>query len=77
MAKDILQNDTSSKPDYYKIGKWVYQNIEYNKSYLGKDLSISEIIELKQGVCHHYSILYNSLLNSIGIETVYASGYSV
>ena len=77
LAKDILQNDTSSKPDYYKIGKWVYQNIEYNKSYLGKDLSISEIIELKQGVCHHYSILYNSLLNSIGIETVYASGYSV
>ena len=77
LAKDILQNDTSSKPDYYKIGKWVYQNIEYNINYSGKNLSISEIIKLKQGVCQHYSILYNSLLNSIGIETVYASGYSV
>ena len=77
LAKDILQNDTSSKPDYYKIGKWVYQNIEYNISYFGENLSISEIIKLKQGVCQHYSILYNSLLNSIGIETVYASGYSV
>ena len=77
LAKDILQNDKSSRPDYYKIGKWVKNNIEYNISYSGKDLSISDIINLKQGVCHHYSILYNSLLNSIGIETVYATGYSV
>ena len=77
LAKDILQNDKSSKPDYYKIGKWVYNNIKYNISLSGKELSISEIINIKQGVCHHFSILYNSLLNSIGIETVYATGYSV
>ena len=77
LAKDILQNDQSSKPDYYKIGKWVKNNIKYNISYFGKDLSISDIINLKQGVCHHYSMLYNSLLNSIGIETAYANGYSV
>ena len=77
LAKEILENDLSTKPDYYKIGKWVYNNIKYNISYSGKTLSINKIIELKQGVCHHYTILYNSLLNSIGIETVYAAGYSV
>ena len=77
LAQEILENDTSSKPDYYKIGKWVYKNIQYNISYSGKELSISEIIKLKQGVCMHYSLLYNSLLNSIGIETVYVTGYSV
>ncbi len=77
LAKEILKNDTSSKPDYYKIGKWVYNNIIYNISYSGETLSIADIIEIKQGVCHHYTLLYNSLLNSIGIETIYASGYDV
>jgi hypothetical protein len=77
LVQEILENDTSSKPDYYKIGKWVYENIQYNISYFGKEISISEIIKLKQGVCHHYTLLYNSLLNSIGIETVYVTGYSV
>ena len=65
------------KPDYYKIGEWVNRNIKYNISYSGKDLSISDIIRIKQGVCQHYTLLYNSLLNSIGIEAVDSSGYSV
>jgi len=77
LAKYILENDKSSKPDYYKIGKWVYKNIKYNISYLGKVLSISDIINIKQGVCAHYTRFYNSLLNSIGIETLYVTGYSV
>lgn len=77
LAKDILQNDKSSKPDYYKIGKWVYKNIQYSYDYSGIELSISDIINIKQGVCHHYTLLYNALLNSIGIETVYITGYSV
>ena len=77
LAKYILENDKSSKPDYYKIGNWVYKNIKYNISYLGKTLSISDILDIKQGVCHHYTLLYNSLLNSIGIETLYVTGYSV
>jgi len=77
LAKSILENDKSSKPDYYKIGKWVYTYIKYNISYSGKILSISDIISIKQGVCTHYTLLYNSLLNSIGIEAAYASGYAV
>ena len=77
LAKTILLEDVSSKPSYYKIGKWVYNNINYNISYSGESLNISQIINLRQGVCHHFTELYNALLNSIGIETVYASGYSI
>lgn len=77
LAKTILLEDISSKPSYYKIGKWIYNNIKYNGSYFGKSLNISQIINLRQGVCQHFTELYNALLNSIGIEAVYASGYSI
>ena len=77
LAKTILLEDKSSKPSYYKIGKWIYKNIKYNISLSGKSLNISQIINLRQGVCHHLTLLYNALLNSIGIEAVYASGYSI
>ena len=77
LAKTILLEDKSSKPSYYKIGKWIYKNIKYNISLSGQSLNISQIINLRQGVCHHLTLLYNALLNSIGIEAVYASGYSI
>ena len=77
LAKTILLEDTSSKPDFYKLGKWVYNNIQYEIGYTGADLNISEIITLKKGVCQHFTELYNSLLNSIGIESIYTTGYSV
>lgn len=77
LVKNILLEDKLSKPSYYKIGKWIYNNIKYNILFSGKSLNISQIINLKQGVCMHFTQLYNALLNSIGIESVYASGYSI
>lgn len=86
LAKQILEEDASEKPDYYKIGKWVYNNIQYNltvKYDIPSGLNnteyhkkhISEIIAKRQGVCHDYTKLYNALLDSIGIKSVYVSGY--
>ena len=77
LANQILSEDNSTNPEYYKIGKWVYKNIRYNISLSGKSLNISTIINIKQGVCQHFTELYNSLLNSIGIEAVIALGYIV
>ena len=77
MDKTILLEDSSSNPAYFKIGKWIYNNIKYNISYSLQSLNISQIINIKQGVCQHFTQLYNSLLNSIGIEAVLASGYSI
>ena len=77
LVKNILLKDTSSDPDFIKIGRWISDYMDYNYSYFGKSLNISQIIKLKQGVCHHYTLLYNALLNSIGIEAIYTSGYSV
>ena len=76
LVKEILENDTSSNPEYYIIGKWIYSNLKYNISLSGKTYTIDEIIEYKTGVCEHFTLLYLALLNSIGIKAVYAHGYS-
>ena len=72
-VKEILANNTSNKPDYYKIGKWVYNNINYNKVH-NTSSNPDDILIKRKGVCHHFTVLYNALLNSIGIKTLYASG---
>ena len=76
LVNEILKNDTSENPSYYKIGMWLYYNINYNSSYTGKKLTVDEIIENKIGVCEHFTILYISLLNSIGIKAIHIHGYS-
>ena len=42
-AKQIVNSDTSDKPDYYKIGQFVYHYMTYTKELSGKDLSLKEI----------------------------------
>ena len=76
LVNEILENDKSSNPSYYKIGKWIYWNIDYNSSYINRDQTVDEIIEKRVGVYKHFSILYIALLNSIGIKAVYIHGFS-
>ena len=75
-VKEILSNNTSNKPDYYKIGKWVYENINYDKAHSTAS-NPDDILIKRKGVCHHFTVLYNALLNSIGIKTLYASGEAI
>ena len=64
--------------DPAKIGKWVNKNIKYDIAYTGKtDMSAMDIYNQKVGVCHHFTILYNALLYSIGYKAIYVSGYAV
>ena len=75
-----IRNDASleykDKPDYYKIGKFVNSYITYDLSYHGKNLTVSGIYEEKRGVCEHYTILYNAMLNAIGIKTIKTFGWA-
>ena len=78
-AQEII-NDPNSQykdyPDYYKIGKFVNSYIEYDSNFLGRKLTALEIFEGKKGVCEHYTILYNAMLNSIGIKTIKIVGWA-
>ena len=74
-AQEIIA-ENSNFENYIKIGKFVYSHIEYDISYVGRKLGAKEIYEGKKGVCEHYTILYNAMLNAIGIKTLYISGWA-
>lgn len=74
-AQEIM-NDGSSEPLYKKIGKFVNSHIIYNLDFHGEDLTASQIYQQKQGVCKHYTILYNAMLNAVGIKTLKIFGWA-
>ena len=74
-AKEII-SETSDFPNYYKLGQYIYSNMTYDISYTGKNLTLKEIYKGKIGVCEHYTLLYNAMLNSIGIKTLFISGWA-
>ena len=39
-------------------------------------MSVEEILKRKKGVCEHFTLLYNALLNSIGIQAIYVRGFA-
>ena len=41
-----------------------------------KKKTVDEILNSLIGVCEHYTILYNALLNSINIEAIYVGGFA-
>ena len=77
LANKIIEDDKSNIPNYVKIGKWIKKNLTYKLSFAGRRLTAIEILECKQGVCEHFTILYNALLNSINIPAIYAYGHTV
>ena len=39
-------------------------------------MTLKEIYEGKKGVSEHFTLLYNSMLNSVGIKTIYITGWA-
>ena len=76
LANQIVAIDKTNYPNYKKIGKWVYNYITYNLEYKGRKMSAMEIYNIKQGVCEHYTILYNTLLTAYGIDAIKVDGYA-
>ena len=74
-TQEIINGD-SNKPNYHKIGYYIFRNIVYDSSYLGRELTLKEIYEEKKGVSEHFTLLYNAMLNSIGIKTLYITGWA-
>ena len=77
-ANEIINNSTyyPGKPNYYKLGKFVNNYMTYDLDYTGHDFTAKQIFEQKTGVCEHYTILYNAMLNAIGIKTLYVTGWA-
>ena len=50
--------------------------MQYDYDCSGKDLSLKQIFEGRKGVCEHFTLLYNAMLNAIGINAIYAYGWA-
>ena len=72
------KNDIIKVPDIVKVGKWVKKNIKYDLSYSGRnDITATETINNRIGVCHHFTKVFNALMYSLGYQVIYVSGYAL
>lgn len=72
----VHKDDLIQINDFVKIGKWINKNIEYDENYIGRnDITATDTLENKKGVCDHFTKLYNAFLYSLGYQCIYVSGY--
>ncbi len=76
LSEKILFQNKVNIPNYIKLGKWVNSFLKYNPLLTNKKIPIEEIIKIKEGVGEHFTLLYNMLLNSIGISSIFVNGLS-
>jgi transglutaminase-like putative cysteine protease len=68
-AEKLILN---SKTDFDKIGelvKWTYEYVDYDLEYQYVNLSASETLKNRAGVCSEISVLFQALARSVGYET--------
>ena len=71
------KNSIFNYMDYMKIGRWVYENIKYDYSYIGRtELTAMDIYNKRVGVCSHFTRLSNALLYSLGYKAFYVHGFA-
>ena len=75
-----IMNNIRSNPaysglqEYQAIVEWVNKFIKYDEATLGTDMTITEILKIKRGVCSHYSKLFVELSRYVGIPAFSVAG---
>jgi len=83
--KDAVEKVVGIEEEPYKIAEKLYNfvvdNFEYDYIRAAekdrKDYKASELLEIKRGVCHDYSILYAALCRAAGIPAKYIGGIPI
>ena len=72
------KDDMIKIEDVAKIGKWIKKNVKYDINYSGKnDITATDTYNNLEGVCDHFTKLYNALMYSLGYKVVYVIGYAM
>ena len=72
------KNSMIKIPDVAKIGKWIKKNVKYDINYSGRnDITATDTYNNLEGVCDHFTKLYNALMYSLGYKVVYVIGYAL
>ena len=78
-ARLIISDDTNyyGYSNYIKLGKFVNSHLLYDEKKISKNYSARELLYLTSGVSSHFTLLYNALLNAIGIPTLTIVGWAL
>ena len=82
IAKKIIEEFDRENPnsdfvfaDFQKIGFWIKKNIKYDINLSGHYQYFAlDIYKMRRGVCHHFTVLSNALLYSLGYKVLYIGG---
>ena len=61
-AQEILASDTTGAPVHVVLGRWVYSHMTYNINYVGRTMTVDQILTELVGVCELFTRLYNAFL---------------
>lgn len=59
-----------------KIGQFVYSYMTYDINEYDKTYTAKQIYTRKKGVCEHFTLLFNTMLNAIGIKALTVFGWA-
>ncbi len=76
LAKEITKDEKDPLIQVFKLGAWTKENINYDLSSLNVEASLPavKVLEAKEGVCDEITIVFLSLVRSVGIPARYVSG---
>jgi hypothetical protein len=69
LSSDLTLDKKTEYEKIASIAKWVYQNIEYDISFAEVNLSATQVLSGRKGVCSEYSTLFQSLVQASGIKS--------
>ena len=74
LQKVKANKEYAGLPIYVAIGEFVKSSLKYDKKYIGKLSSLSEIIKNEAGVCVEFAKLYDGLARLAGIPSMIIDG---
>lgn len=72
-TEDIMRKNPNM-PFYIAIGKWLNENIKYDEKFVSKHMNSEQILRVRHGVCEHYAQLFNDMMQSINVPSVFVTG---
>lgn len=74
IATSLKIDDGDSLLQYHILAKWVVNNINYREE-AKHNKSLIQAIKKREGICYHYSLIFDSLCQSLGFDSYYITGY--
>ncbi len=76
MAEGLTKDSRDDFEKVAKIAAWVYDYLDYDMNYSGRNMDALSALDAKKGVCAEYTTLFIALARSAGIPAKYVSAFA-